>query len=250
MNKYITALSIDDEELCNKALSIELKKYCPDIKFLGSYTDPREGMEAIKSLKPDIVFLDIEMPWVNGFELIDQLQPIDFEVIFVTAYNEYALKAFRSKALDYLLKPIESPDLIEAVHRAIDKIKQGHRNEELENILNKYATSHLPDIISVPTQEGLEFIHKKEIMYCEAEGNYTYIHTQDGKKRLIPKTLKDIESMIHDAGFLRIHQSYLANVAYLKSYSRQDGGFIELKNGKQLPVSRARKEELLNRFRE
>ena len=149
-----------------------------------------------------------------------------------------------------LLKPIESPDLIEAVHRAIDKIKQGHRNEELENILNKYATSYLPEIISVPTQEGLEFIHKKEIMYCEAEGNYTYIHTQDGKKRLIPKTLKDIESMIHDAGFLRIHQSYLANVAYLKSYSRQDGGFIELKNGKQLPVSRARKEELLNRFRE
>ena len=230
MNKYITALSIDDEELCNKALSIELKKYCPDIKFLGSYTDPREGMEAIRSLKPDIVFLDIEMPWINGFELIDQLQPIDFEVIFVTAYNEYALKAFRSKALDYLLKPIESPDL--------------------ENILNKYATSYLPEIISVPTQEGLEFIHKKEIMYCEAEGNYTYIHTQDGKKRLIPKTLKDIESMIHDAGFLRIHQSYLANVAYLKSYSRQDGGFIELKNGKQLPVSRARKEELLNRFRE
>ena len=171
-------------------------------------------------------------------------------MIFVTAYNEYALKAFRSKALDYLLKPIESPDLIEAVHRAIDKIKQGHRNEELENILNKYATSYLPEIISVPTQEGLEFIHKKEIMYCEAEGNYTYIHTQDGKKRLIPKTLKDIESMIHDAGFLRIHQSYLANVAYLKSYSRQDGGFIELKNGKQLPVSRARKEELLNRFRE
>ncbi len=250
MNKPITAISIDDEALCNKALEVEIRKYCPDIHFLGSYTDPNLGMEAIREVKPDIVFLDIEMPWVNGFELIDKLHPISFEVIFVTAYNEYALKAFRSKALDYLLKPIEPPDLVEAVNRAMNKIKQSQRNEELETLINRYAASHLPDIISLPTSDGLEFIHKKDIVYCEAEGNYTYIHTQDEKKRLIPKTLKEIETMIHDPGFIRIHQSYLANVAFLKSYSRLDGGHIELRNGKQLPVSRSRKEELLNKFKE
>jgi two-component system LytT family response regulator len=250
MNKYITALAVDDEELCNKALEIEIRKYCPDIKFLGSHTDPREGAEAIRILKPDIVFLDIEMPGCNGFELIDQLQPIEFEVIFVTAYTEYALKAFRSKALDYLLKPIEPQDLIEAVYRAIEKIKQSSRNEELESMLNKYATSYMPEIISLPTQEGLEFIHKKDIMYCEAEGNYTHIYTQDEKRRLVPRTLKDIESMIHDLGFLRIHQSFLANMTYMKSYTRLDGGSIEMKNGKKLPVSRSRKEELLNKLRE
>ncbi|MFZ1676687.1 MAG: LytTR family DNA-binding domain-containing protein [Saprospiraceae bacterium] len=250
MNKNITAIAIDDEELCNKALEVEVRKYCPEIQMIGTFTDPREGMQAITDLQPDIVFLDIEMPWLNGFELLDKLQPIRFEVIFVTAYNEYAIKAFRSKVLDYLLKPVEPADLVDAVYRAIEKIHRKSRSEELEILLSKYASSHLTDILSIPTQEGLEFLNKKEIMYCEAEGNYTYIFTQDDKKRLIPKTLKDIEAMINDAGFLRIHQSFLANIAYLKSYLRQDGGFIELKNGKQLPVSRAKKEDLLNKFRE
>lgn len=250
MNKYFTAIAIDDEELCNKALEVEIQKYCPEIRLLGSYTDPREGMKAITSLAPDIVFLDIEMPWINGFELLDKMQPAAFETIFVTAYNTHALKAFRAKALDYLLKPIEASDLIEAVHKATEKIKTTKRNEELETIINKYATSHLPDILSLPTADGLEFIHKKDIVYCEADGNYTYVHTSDDKKRLVPKTLKEIESMIRDAAFLRIHQSFLANMGYLKSYSRQDGGYIELRNGKQLPVSRSKKEDLLNKFRE
>lgn len=247
--RYITAITIDDEELCNKALEVELKRYCPDIRILGTYTDPQSGMEAILHLKPDIVFLDIEMPGCNGFELMDQLRPVEFEVIFITAYNEFALKAFRANALDYLLKPIEPPDLVSAVHRAITKIKQNNRNEELETLLNRYTSSYLPDIISLPTQEGLEFIQKKDIMYCEAEGNYTYVYTIDQKRRLIPKTLKDIENLIHDLGFLRIHQSYLANMAYVLSYNRQDGGSLEMKNGKRLPVSRARKEELINKFR-
>jgi len=247
--RHINAIIIDDEAACTESLSLELQMYCPQVNILSSCHSAAEGLSSIVKFKPDLVFLDIEMPRMNGFELLNQLKQINFEVIFVTAYDQFALKAFKFSAIDYLLKPIVYEDLIAAVNKVEQRIIKNLGSDHLEallsniNFLNKNLST-----IAVPSLEGLEFVPVEEINYCEAQVNYTSIHKTDGSSILLSKTLKNVESMLENHQFIRIHQSYLINIAHLKKYIRGQGGYVIMRNGANLPVSRNKKDDFISKI--
>lgn len=245
MNK-IKAILVDDEKACVDTLAIELEHYCPEIDVLCTCTSPEDALEKIAALNPDLVFLDIEMPWMNGFELLQQFDPIPFEVIFVTAYDQFALKAFQFSAVDYLLKPVNKDHLKSAVKKVTQRIEKSfskdHLKVLLENIRN--AEKPLPNI-AIPSMSGVDFIAVADIIYCEADNNYTTIYMADGSKTVVSKALKIMESMLADHSFIRIHQSYVVNMLHVKKYIKTDGGSVIMSNGKELSVSRSRKDALL-----
>ncbi|TVQ88652.1 MAG: DNA-binding response regulator [Bacteroidetes bacterium] len=246
MEKIATIL-IDDEIACTETLAIELELYCPQIEVLASYNSADEALAGVVSLKPELVFLDIEMPWMNGFELLQQLNQVNFDVIFITAYDQFAVKAFKFSAVDYLLKPIKKEDLISAVakveQRRAKRLSSAHIEAMLNNI--NFLNRDFPSL-AVPTSEGIEFIPVDDILYCSSDNNYTYIHKSLGGSILLSKTLKDVEGMLEQRHFLRIHQSYLINPRHLRKYVRGQGGHVVMSNGKELPVARARKDDLLD----
>ena len=251
MEKTLRAILIDDEPFCTAGLEIDLRETCPHIEVVAICNTAKEGMKQIKALKPDVVFLDIEMPWMNGFELVEMLQPIDFEIIFITAYDQFAVKAFRLSAVDYLMKPVERPLLIEAVSRLTGRnpdtdIQQQKMAQLLSNIKDPVAGNPK---ISVPNRDGLDLIAVRDIIYCKANSSYTEIFLLDGTSKLVSRVLKDIAFQMESFDFMRVHQSYLVNMEHLKSYHRSDGGFVEMINADRIPVSRGRKEELTTRLK-
>ena len=243
----ITTILIDDELSCTETLAIELEMYCPQVEVLASYNSADEALAGIVALKPDLVFLDIEMPWMNGFELLQQLNQVSFDVIFITAYDQFAVKAFKFSAVDYLLKPIKKEELISAVakveQRRAKRLSSAHIEAMLNNI--NFLNRDFPSL-AVPISEGLEFVPVDEILYCASDNNYTYIHKISGDSILLSKTLKEVEGMLENRQFLRIHQSFLINPRHLRKYVRGQGGHVIMSNGKELPVARARKEDLLD----
>ncbi|MEL6926166.1 MAG: response regulator, partial [Bacteroidota bacterium] len=188
--KNLRAILIDDELACTETLAIELAAYCPDVEVIARCNSAEEGLRSIINLKPDLVFLDIEMPWMNGFELLEKLPGIDFSVIFVTAYDQFAIKAFRFSAVDYLLKPIDKSELIEAVEKVKKRTPDNNGNEQLKFLLEniKHQNDPLPNI-ALPTMEGLDFVAVKDIIYCESDNNYTKLYQQSGKMLLLSKPL-------------------------------------------------------------
>jgi two-component system, LytTR family, response regulator len=248
MNKIRTIL-IDDELSCTETLEIELEMYCPQVEILTTCNSAADGLSKIVALRPDLVFLDIEMPWMNGFELLQQLNQINFEVIFVTAYDQFALKAFKFSAVDYLLKPIKKEDLIAAIGKVEQRIAKNLSTEHIEAMLsNIQFLQNEFQSIAIPTADGIEFIPVENIIYCASDNNYTYIHKMEGTPLLLSKTLKEVESMFDAHSFLRIHQSYLINLKHLRKYVRGAGGYVIMSDGKDLPVSRSKKEELLHKL--
>src|SRR5690606_27364366 len=195
--------------------------------------------------QPDLVFLDIEMPFMNGFDLLNQLDEINFSLIFTTAYDQFAVKAFKVSALDYLVKPVEDEDLIQAVQKAISN-KRTTEDVAVKHLLKQVTERKLSDRIFVPTSNGLEFVESEQIVHCESDSNYTTIFLEGGAKMLISRTLKDIEDMLTADYFFRVHNSHLVNLKYVKKYVRGDGGHLELKDGSIIGVSRARKQALLD----
>ena len=248
MEQYNVVI-IDDEKLCTKAIELDIGKHCPELEIVGIFNSPKIALEKIKSINPDIVFLDIEMPWMNGFEFLQVLSPLDFEVIFTTAYNEFAIQAFRANATDYLLKPIEVDLLKLATSKAIEKIKLQRQSEKIETLIREMTTMRKDGNLCIPTRDGFEFVPVSDIIYCQSDDNYCMIKTIHGESKLVSKTLKDIEAQLDDKQFLRIHQSYLINLDYVKSYSRSDGGRITLSDGKTLPVSRLKKDRVIERLK-
>jgi len=248
MNKIRTIL-IDDEISCTETLEIELAMYCPQVEILTTCNAAADGLSKIVALKPDLVLLDIEMPWMNGFELLQQLNQINFEVIFVTAYDQFALKAFKFSAVDYLLKPIKKEDLMSAIDKVEQRIAKNLSTEHIEAMLSNIQFLHNEfQSIAIPTTDGIEFIPVDNIIYCASDNNYTYIHKIEGAPLLLSKTLKEVESMFDGHSFLRIHQSYLINLKHLRKYIRGSGGYVIMSDGKELQVSRAKKEELLTKL--
>lgn len=250
MEKKIRAILIDDEPFCTAGLEIDLRETCPEVEVVASCNSAKEGMQQIKAIHPDVVFLDIEMPWMNGFELIELLQPIDFEIIFITAYDQFAVKAFRLSAVDYLMKPVERTLLKEAVSRLEgNKVNVDVQQQKISQLLTniKEPISGNPKI-SVPNRDGLDLIPVQQIIYCKASSSYSEIIMIDGTKKLVSRVLKDIAFQLESFDFFRIHQSYLINMEHLKSYHRSDGGFVEMINGDQLAVARGRKQELQGRL--
>ncbi|MEO1438550.1 MAG: LytTR family DNA-binding domain-containing protein [Bacteroidota bacterium] len=250
------ALIVDDEAHCVETLSIYLDRYCPEVEVLATYTDSVQAVQAIKELKPDLLFLDIEMPKMNGFEVLEAVKNEQFEVVFTTAYDQFAIKAFKVSAADYLLKPIDKSELKQAVKLAAERLgkKQGqsadsfrqHLEALFENIRSK--NRNFPNI-ALPTLAGLEMIKTSTIIQCEADGNYSRLHLEDGGTLMVSKTLKEVETMLEDHEFARIHNSHLVNLLHIKRYVRGDGGYVVLSNGKSVNVSRSKKEVLLSKLK-
>lgn len=237
---------IDDEPNCLEMLEILIERYCPDLQIVGQFEDPSVAVDKIPILKPDLVFLDVQMPVLSGFDVIERSRDTPFSVIFTTAYEQYALKAFKYSAIDYLLKPIDKEDLITAVHKARHSHQANYQAEQ-RNILLDYVNPIKPskEKVALSTFDGIVFINIKEIVYCESQGNYSKIFMQQGKSFTFTKPLKDVEEMLHENLFFRVHHSFLVNLRKVEKYIRTDGGDIKMTNGKVIPVSRQKKEEVL-----
>lgn len=239
------AIIIDDEKHCREGLAILLSRHCPEVQVLEQCADAKAAIKTITQLQPDIIFLDIEMPGMNGFEMLEYCSGFDFEIIFTTAYNEYAIKAIRHSALDYLLKPINKNELVEAVQRAGSN-KKTAASARITALLNALDLKKTTERITVSTLEGLLFIDTREIMYCESESNYTRFHLAGSKPVMVSKTLKKVEELLSgNPDFFRIHQSYLVNLNYIQRYVKGDGGELVMKNGSNLLVSRKKKSGFL-----
>jgi len=248
MYSMITAILIDDESHSLESLETDLKKYCPEIQIMAKCGSAKEGIFAIKEVKPQLIFLDIEMPWLNGFEMLEMLDHIDFSIIFTTAFDKFAAKAFRLSAVDYLLKPIDSQDLKSAVDKVVEKIRHTSDKGNITNLLQNIRLPILDQKIALPNREGYEFAHVNSILYCQAEGAYTKVILSDKRKLLISKPLGDIEEMLPADIFIRIHHSTVVNINAVTYYVRTDGGYVIMNTNEKLIVSKAKKERLMQKL--
>lgn len=244
----ISAVLIDDEEHCRESLSIQLARYCPAITLVASCPSAAEGLKAIKQCQPQLVFLDVEMPHMNGFELLQEFTEIPFDVIFTTGYDAYAIKAIRFSALDYLLKPIDKDELI----KAIDKVKAKPAptiNEQFDILLEKLGDKPVKrQKIALPSLEGFELVPMDAILRCESDSNYTNVHLKNGRQILVSRTLKEIEELLDGRSFLRVHHSHVVNLNEIERYVRGEGGYLIMSDQSSVTVSRSRKEALLTVF--
>lgn len=255
----IRTIIIDDEAKSRKLLKNLLSTYCENVEEVGEADSVQTGLAVIKEQNPDLVFLDIILQNENGFDILQQIDSIDFEIIFTTAHNEYAIKAIRVSALDYLLKPLNIDELVQAVEKVREKMESqtAHKkNEPLINFIeNQKTLNKSVHKIGVPTLTGLDFIQMEDIIYCRAEGNYTHI-TVKNKDIVVTRTLKEFEELLSEYNFLRIHRSYLINLNHIKKYNRThqlrdaqgDGGSVTLSNDLEVPVSREKRKALLDLF--
>jgi two-component system LytT family response regulator len=242
----LNVILVDDEESNLSALREKINRHCPQIDVIATCDSAQKGISSIDSLRPDLVFLDIEMPVMNGFLMLQELVYKNFELIFTTAYDHYAIKAIRYSALDYLLKPIDIEELKTAVGRAEEKKRDQTSNRQLELLLeNLNPKKKNYQRIAVPTVEGLQFINMNDIIYLEANVNYTHIFLNSGEKYIVCHTLKDFEEMLDADIFLRIHHSYIINKNFAEKYIRGEGGQVVLSNGIRLDVAKRKKSEFL-----
>lgn len=243
----ISVILVDDESECLDVLEAELNKSCPDFQVMAKFDNPEKALIFIKNNHFDVLFLDISMPIINGFELLTQLQTIDFEVVFVTAYDNYALKAFEFCAVDYLVKPTSKESILRAAERLRDKQKRTNMQQNIKLLLaNMQKSTQKTQQVAIPTTEGLEFVNMTHIIYAKADGNYTTILLENKEKIIISKTLKEFEGILNDSVFARIHNSYLVNLGHVRKYIKGDTGWVVLNDGTTLQVSRANKAKLMN----
>ena len=246
----LTAIIVDDEQKCCETLSILLARYCADVRVLAICNSGADALREINARQPDIVFLDVEMPFMNGFELLEKLSRINFELIFTTSYDEYAIKAIRFSALDYLLKPIDREDLVRAVNRAVQK-KQHPFPFQLEVLLQKFNHSSASVLkIALPTMHGLQMIAVDNIISCESDSNYTIFLQKNNQKTIASRTMKEMEELLEDYPFLRVHRSYIVNLNEVSKYIKGEGGYLIMSDGSKIDVSRSYKESLLKRLQQ
>jgi len=244
----ITCILVDDELKSRESLKILIEDFCDNIEVKALCQNVAEAMEAVRLYKPDVVFLDIQLQRETGFDLLTKLDNINFEVIFTTAYSEYAIKAFKFSAIDYLLKPIDIEDLKRAISKVEKRVGDslGQRIQQLmSNLKSSSAESYK---LALPTTDGLIFVKVSDILYCEASSNYTEITLMDNKKYIVSRTLKEYEDLLTEYDFFRIHNSFLINLNAVKKYVRGEGGYVIMMNDKSLDVSKRKKESFLARI--
>ena len=243
----LQAILIDDERSSLESLSYELNAYCPEISVVATFKDPAEGLRHLQASPPDVLFLDIEMPGMNAFELLHKLDHIAFDVVFVTAYDQFAVKAFDFNAIDYLLKPVRKQKLIQAVQRVVDKQQHQLDKSHLEALIQNIQVQRRTGLenIALPTSDGFSMVHVNDIAYLQADSNYTWVHLASAKKYLIAKTLKEVEGMLSFPQYFRAHKSYLVNLNHVDRYIRGQGGYLVMQDSTQIPVARTQKAELL-----
>lgn len=244
----IRCIIVDDEPRNIFILQNLLEKFCTNVTVLGTASSADEAAILVRQQKPEVVFLDIEMPGKNAFDLLEELRPLDFEVVFVTAFDKYAIRAFRIGAIDYLLKPVSIDDLRQAVTRLQERKDNDPGNQRMENYLDSVKNPGAPGKLVLNLKDGLGFFDISTIRYCLASGAYTEFHFADGKKVLTTGTLKSFEEVLPDDKFIRIHHSSIVNVDHIRSYTKGRGGFITMSDGHQLDVSQRKKGEVLTRL--
>ena len=248
----IKAIIVDDEKMSRLTLRKLLEMYCPSVEVIAEAENTAEATVLARELKPDLIFLDVAMPGKNGIDFLKEQEEINFEVIFVTAHDKYVLQAIRFAAVDYLQKPVEEKLLITAVSNAAKRIQQKSNSQHIETFLHniKQQTGQQQMQLCIPSVKGFLVVDLNDIIYCEAENTYTYIHFKDGKKTLASRPLMDYELMLQDSLFFRTHKSFLINMKHIKEYQKGEGGFVVMSNGKSLEVSRRKKEAFITTMKE
>ena len=239
------AILVDDENHCTESLAILLRSNCPEVEIVAKFNRSEEALPRLDQGGFDVLFLDIEMPVYNGFELLNRLTNKSFEVVFTTAYDQFAIKAFKYSAFDYLLKPIDSTELRECVAKLGEKQQQGDLGDQLAFLRSVlYREQQVPKKIALPTTQGLEYVDISEIIRCESDSNYTRIFKDGENATLICRTLKEVEEILEGANFARVHHSHLINLDHLKKHVRSDGGYVVMSDGSEIGISRSRKHVL------
>ncbi len=249
MKEALHIYIVDDEEEGIEILEHDLHRLNMEITVKKTFTDPKKALIAIQKKNPDLLLLDIEMPWMNGFEMLDALPAVDFPVIFITAYDQYAIKAFKYFAIDYLLKPVDIQDLHNALQRVITS-KKKFGKQRAQALLEKI--NQKDDVftrIALPTMEGYEFIEIKSIIRCKADNNYTNIFMENGNQLLVSKPLIYLQSLLESHRFFRTHHSHLINLDHVKKYVKTEGGYIEMIDRSIINISRSKKESFISFFK-
>ncbi len=242
----ITAVHIEDEPRNVELLKSLVKSYCPEVDIIGHAGNIPDAIGLINQVAPQLVYLDIELNKGNAFELLDAFTKINFQVVFITAYNEYAVKAFRYNAIDYLLKPISISELQEATEKAITKIKQSSANDSITDVLRELKQAINNQKIGLPVSDGILFINAEEIIRCEASGSYTVVYLVNKKSITVTKTLKEIEDLLPAPNFVRVHNSWIINSRYLKKYYRGKNSYVEMEDGSIVAISLRKKTNILS----
>ena len=246
MNRKLKTVIIDDEHDAVNFIGSIIGEYCPSLEVVGKAHNVLEGVAVITDKKPGLVFLDIEMPNGTGFDLLSHFPEKYFDVVFITAFNHYAIKAIKFSAVDYILKPININEFIEAVNRVVQKRmdKSPAGDESFRMLMENLKSAH-PTRLAIPTSDGMEYLNPKDIIRIEADRSYSWFHITGNRKILVSKNLKEFQDLLSDRYFFRSHNSHLINLKYVKKFIRRDGGYIEMLDGEQIPISRNRKDLFL-----
>jgi len=247
----IKAVIIDDEQHSIDTLRWKMENYCPEVEVVAAFDNPAEGVRYLRQNGCDILFLDIEMPRLNGFDVLEELgAPLRYDVIFTTAYDNFGIQAVKFSALDYLLKPVQNRELKEAIDKHLRKSPRMVPSEQIDGLMNNLQAERTgkPGRVALASKESIEFVDPADIVVCTSSSNYTEVYTTDGRKRVISRTLKDFEDMLLPFHFFRPHHSHLINLARVQEYVRGDGGYLVMENKMKIPVSKSRKEALLHQL--
>jgi len=245
MTAPLRTIIIDDEPDAVNFIHSIVKEYCPKLEVVGTAHSARDGSKLIIDKNPDLVFLDVEMPHGSGFDLLANFPDKSFDVIFITAFNHYAIKAIKFSAVDYILKPININEFISAVDKVLDKRSNNvNRNQNFHTLLEN-VRSTLPSKLAIPTSDGMEYLNTKEIIRIEADRSYSWFYLLDRRKLLVSRNLKEYQELLTDRNFFRTHNSHLINLEHVKKYIRHEGGAIELIDGSQVPISRGKRDLFL-----
>ena len=245
----IKCVLVDDETNALEMMEWLLKTYCPQAEIVAMCNTAEKGIEAINSHKPDVVFLDIEMPRMNGFDMLEQVKNLTFDIVFCTAYDQFAIKAFKYAALNYLLKPVD-PDDLKATMQRVEEKRPALSKEQFALLLQHINQSpkSTPSRIALTTGEGLIFVATGDILYCRAESNYTNVVLTGGRKIMVSRVLKELDETLSGADFYRVHSSFLININHVKKFIRGEGGYIVMDNDATISISRAKRQEFMDMF--
>ena len=245
----LTAIIVEDEEFARENLKLLIQEFCPTVKVVAAEDNIQDGIKYIDKFLPDILFLDIKIQRNTGFDLLKHYKTVGFDIIFTTAFAEYAIEAIKFSAIDYLLKPIDLTDLRNAIDKIEKKNSTDNMTKKLEALFyNLQRTKEDYPTLAVPSSNGLTFLNVKDIVYCEAEGNYTKIYLNNGQHLLICKTLKEYDLILSKFDFVRVHHGFLVNLKEVKNYIRGEGGYVIMSNKKEIDVSKRKKDEFLKRI--
>lgn len=246
------AILVDDEPDGIRTLKRMLELHCPEVEVVGTCNNAMAAKQMLEDLRPDVVFLDIQMPGKSGLDLLMEVSVKNFEVIFVTAHNEYMLQALQYSAADYLLKPVDEDRLMEAVKRVEQRLQSERKEEHTQALMHNLGLAGRPSEmrLCLPTLKGFIILKLDDILYCRAERSYTVFHLESGKTVIVSKPLVDYDNLLRDTFFLRVHKSYLINIHHVKEYQRGEGGVVIMSDGTEIEVSRRKKELFLQKIKE